>query len=190
MRSTSRPAWSPRRATRRAGRLSSRWYPSELRLYPVGRLDIDTTGLILLTNDGELAHRLTHPSFEVQKTYRAGRRAVRPVSESALRALRAGVELDDGRTAPGARPAARRRHARADDPRGPQAPGQADVRARRPSGQTPGADRVRAARAGWPTAGRLPAAERRRGRRPHGRWVSSSSCCSVVSVNARATSAG
>ena len=44
--------------------------PSE-RLYPVGRLDADTTGLILLTNDGELAHRLTHPSFEVPETYRA-----------------------------------------------------------------------------------------------------------------------
>ena len=44
---------------------------SDLRLYPVGRLDIDVTGLILLTNDGELAHRLTHPSFEVPKTYRA-----------------------------------------------------------------------------------------------------------------------
>ena len=42
-----------------------------VRLYPVGRLDIDTTGLILLTNDGELAHRLTHPRFEVPKTYRA-----------------------------------------------------------------------------------------------------------------------
>jgi 23S rRNA pseudouridine2605 synthase len=73
--------------------------PSDVRLYPVGRLDIDTTGLILLTNDGELAHRLTHPSFEVQKTYRAVV-AGPPVSERALRALRAGVELDDGRTAP------------------------------------------------------------------------------------------
>jgi 23S rRNA pseudouridine2605 synthase len=69
------------------------------RLYPVGRLDIDTTGLILLTNDGELAHRLTHPRFEVPKTYRAhvGRP---PVSQRALKALRDGVELDDGRTAP------------------------------------------------------------------------------------------
>lgn len=73
--------------------------PSELRLYPIGRLDLDTTGLILLTNDGELAHRLMHPRFAVPKTYRAvlGRP---PVRERALRALREGVELDDGRTAP------------------------------------------------------------------------------------------
>ena len=70
-----------------------------VRLYPVGRLDADTTGLILLTNDGELAHRLTHPSFEVEKTYRA-LVANPPVREPALRALRAGVKLDDGPTAP------------------------------------------------------------------------------------------
>lgn len=69
------------------------------RLYPVGRLDIDTTGLILLTNDGELAHRLTHPRFEVQKTYRA-LVARAPIKERTLAALRGGVELDDGRTAP------------------------------------------------------------------------------------------
>jgi 23S rRNA pseudouridine2605 synthase len=73
--------------------------PSELRLYPVGRLDIDTTGLILLTNDGELAYRLTHPSFEVPRTYRAVV-ARPPVRDAALRALRRGVELDDGPTAP------------------------------------------------------------------------------------------
>ena len=72
---------------------------SPLRLYPVGRLDADTTGLILLTNDGELAYRLTHPSFEVDRTYRAVV-ARPPVREAALRALRSGVELDDGRTAP------------------------------------------------------------------------------------------
>jgi 23S rRNA pseudouridine2605 synthase len=72
---------------------------TDLRLYPVGRLDADTTGLILLTNDGELAYRLTHPSFEVDKTYRARVRNA-PVREAALRALRAGVELDDGITAP------------------------------------------------------------------------------------------
>ncbi len=73
--------------------------PSPLRLYPVGRLDIDTTGLILLTNDGELAHRLTHPRFEVEKTYRAVL-ANPPVSPRAVRALTRGVELDDGMTAP------------------------------------------------------------------------------------------
>jgi 23S rRNA pseudouridine2605 synthase len=70
-----------------------------LRLYPVGRLDADTTGLILLTNDGDLAYRLTHPSFEVDKTYRAVV-AGGPVSGRALDALRHGVELEDGRTAP------------------------------------------------------------------------------------------
>jgi 23S rRNA pseudouridine2605 synthase len=73
--------------------------PSDLRLYPVGRLDIDTTGLILLTNDGELAHRLTHPRFEVPKTYRV-RIANPPVSAAAIRKLRAGVRLEDGMTAP------------------------------------------------------------------------------------------
>jgi 23S rRNA pseudouridine2605 synthase len=72
---------------------------ADRRLYPVGRLDADTTGLILLTDDGELAHRLTHPSFEVPKTYRAVVRNP-PVREPALRKLREGIELDDGRTAP------------------------------------------------------------------------------------------
>jgi 23S rRNA pseudouridine2605 synthase len=69
------------------------------RLYPVGRLDLDVTGLILLTDDGDLAHRMTHPSFEVDKTYRVVI-ARAPIREAALRALRSGVELDDGRTAP------------------------------------------------------------------------------------------
>ena len=73
--------------------------PGRGRLYPVGRLDIDASGLILLTNDGPLAHRLTHPSFEVDKTYLV-RVARPPVRERALHALRTGVELDDGRTAP------------------------------------------------------------------------------------------
>ncbi|HEY2437569.1 MAG TPA: pseudouridine synthase [Solirubrobacteraceae bacterium] len=75
--------------------------PGGARLYPVGRLDIDTTGLILLTNDGELAHRLTHPRFEVPKTYRA-LVAHPPVTTRAIRALRDGVTLEDGRTAPAA----------------------------------------------------------------------------------------
>lgn len=73
--------------------------PGGARLYPVGRLDIDTTGLILLTNDGELAYQLTHPRFEVPKTYRA-LISRPPLSARAIRALRAGVSLDDGRTAP------------------------------------------------------------------------------------------
>lgn len=69
------------------------------RLFHVGRLDTDTDGLILLTNDGDLAHRLTHPSFEVDKTYRAVVQGG-PVREQALRTLRSGVELEDGTTAP------------------------------------------------------------------------------------------
>src|ERR671910_3434203 len=72
---------------------------SRRRLYPVGRLDADTTGLILLTNDGELAERLTHPRYGVRKVYRARVRPPR-VSPRALRALREGVELEDGITAP------------------------------------------------------------------------------------------
>jgi 23S rRNA pseudouridine2605 synthase len=73
--------------------------PGQTRLYPVGRLDIDTTGLILLTNDGELAFRLTHPRFEVPKTYRV---AVwnPPMRTAAIRALRIGITLEDGVTAP------------------------------------------------------------------------------------------
>ena len=70
-----------------------------LRLYPVGRLDADTTGLILLTNDGDLAYRMTHPKFEVDKTYRAVVRNP-PVKGPTLDMLRAGVQLDDGKTAP------------------------------------------------------------------------------------------
>ena len=68
------------------------------RVYPVGRLDIETSGLLVLTNDGELAHRLMHPSFGVEKTYQvlaAGR-----VSPAHVRTLSEGVELDDGITAP------------------------------------------------------------------------------------------
>jgi len=69
------------------------------RLYPIGRLDADTSGLILLTDDGDLAHRLMHPSFEVPRVYRARVRRP-PVRVMALDALRQGVLLDDGRTAP------------------------------------------------------------------------------------------
>ncbi len=72
--------------------------PAEPRVVPVGRLDADTTGALLLTNDGELAHRLAHPRYEVDKVYEA--EVEGDPSEAALRRLREGVELDDGRTAP------------------------------------------------------------------------------------------
>ncbi|HEU5253434.1 MAG TPA: pseudouridine synthase [Solirubrobacterales bacterium] len=71
---------------------------TKARLYPVGRLDADTTGLLLLTNDGELANQLTHPRYEVPKTYRA--RLGAPVADGDLARLRSGVELEDGPTAP------------------------------------------------------------------------------------------
>lgn len=69
-----------------------------VRLFPVGRLDMESAGLLLLTNDGELMHRLTHPRFEVEKEYRA--LLDRTPDATALEAWRAGVELDGERTAP------------------------------------------------------------------------------------------
>jgi 23S rRNA pseudouridine2605 synthase len=71
---------------------------SPRRLYPVGRLDADSTGLILLTNDGELANRLTHPRYGVRKTYLV--ELDRAPSEADLDRLREGLELEDGQTAP------------------------------------------------------------------------------------------
>jgi 23S rRNA pseudouridine2605 synthase len=70
----------------------------ESRVVPVGRLDVDTTGALLLTNDGPLAHRLAHPRYGVEKVYEV--ETWRPVGDDALRALAEGVELEDGRTAP------------------------------------------------------------------------------------------
>lgn len=72
--------------------------PAEPRVFPVGRLDMDTEGLILVTNDGDLTHRITHPSHGVEKEYLA--EVASPPSRSSLRRLREGVELDDGLTAP------------------------------------------------------------------------------------------
>ena len=71
---------------------------SEERLYPIGRLDADSEGLILLTNDGGLTQRLTHPSFGVEKEYLVSVEG--SPSRAALRELREGVELDDGTTSP------------------------------------------------------------------------------------------
>jgi len=72
--------------------------PTHPRVFPVGRLDADTEGLILLTNDGDLTHYLTHPSFGIEKEYLV-QVEVKP-SRNAIRELRQGVELDDGITAP------------------------------------------------------------------------------------------
>jgi len=75
--------------------------PSEPRVFPVGRLDRDSEGLIILTNDGELTHHLTHPSFGVEKEYLVHVRCGPDgVPETALNKLRRGVELDDGITSP------------------------------------------------------------------------------------------
>lgn len=68
------------------------------RLYPVGRLDLDTEGLVLLTNDGELTHRMLHPSFGAEREYRVTVRG--RISRETLDRLAHGVELDDGPTAP------------------------------------------------------------------------------------------
>ena len=72
--------------------------PGEPRVVPVGRLDADTTGALLLTNDGQLAHRLAHPRYGVEKTYVA--EVEGDAGEETLQRLRDGIELDDGPTAP------------------------------------------------------------------------------------------
>lgn len=69
------------------------------RVYPVGRLDYDTSGLLLLTNDGELANKLAHPSYEIDKVYRAWVKGV--PSQEKVNSLASGIRLDDGMTAPG-----------------------------------------------------------------------------------------
>jgi 23S rRNA pseudouridine2605 synthase len=72
--------------------------PTEPRVFPVGRLDADTEGLLLLTNDGDLANRLTHPSFGIEKEYLA--EVEGNPTQATVSRLRRGVDLDDGRTAP------------------------------------------------------------------------------------------
>jgi 23S rRNA pseudouridine2605 synthase len=72
--------------------------PAEPRVYPVGRLDLDTEGLLLITNDGALTHRLTHPSFGVEKEYLAEVQG--ELTDAELRRMRNGVELEDGITSP------------------------------------------------------------------------------------------
>ena len=72
--------------------------PSEPRVFPVGRLDVETEGLLLMTNDGDLAHRITHPSHGVEKEYLVHVKG--HLTPGELRRLREGVELEDGMTAP------------------------------------------------------------------------------------------
>jgi 16S rRNA U516 pseudouridylate synthase RsuA-like enzyme len=107
----------------------------ESRVVPVGRLDIDTSGVILLTNDGDLAHRLAHPRYGVEKTYVAD------------------VE-GDHRACP--RPAARALTGRDRPPRGPQPAGTPYVRGDRPSGRAAATHRLRRARREGRRGGRLP----------------------------------
>ena len=64
------------------------------RVYPVGRLDLHTSGLLLLTSDGDFAERVTHPRYEIEKTYIV--RIARPLGAAALRKLQSGIELEDG----------------------------------------------------------------------------------------------
>ena len=118
--------------------------PAEPRVFSVGRLDADTEGLLLLTNDGELANRIAHPSHGVEKEYLAEIAGGR-VSPGGLRQLRDGVELDDGHDRSGQGVPARTRAAAHHDPRGPQPPGAAHVRGGRPSGDPTGADQDRPA---------------------------------------------
>ena len=99
------------------------------RVVPVGRLDADTTGALLLTNDGELAHRLAHPRYEVEKVYEA--EVEGDPSDEALEQLSAGHRARRRPDEPRAGPPPRPRTRRAQHPRRPQAPGQADARGRR-----------------------------------------------------------
>ena len=96
--STSRSAWSPPRRDPQGRPTVVDLVGHETRVVPVGRLDIDTSGVLLLTNDGDLAHRLAHPRYGVEKTYVADVEG--DLTPAAVQALGEGVELDDGVTAP------------------------------------------------------------------------------------------
>ena len=121
------------------------------RVFPVGRLDVDTEGLLLLTNDGELAHRITHPSHGRRQGVPGHRRRRARSAPGALRRLRDGVELDDGTTAPAKVSQPTPGRAADHHPRGPQPPGAADVRGRRAPGRPAscGPASVRCRTAAW-----------------------------------------
>ena len=139
--------------------------PAAVRVYPVGRLDADSEGLIIVTNDGELTHRLTHPSWGVEKEYLVHVEGV--PSRGTLARLRNGVELDDGVTAPATvsdAPVADAPvvDAARGDLGGPQPPDPSHVRGRGSSGPALGADAHRAARRFASASWRAPPADGRR----------------------------
>ena len=115
--------------------------PAEPRVVPVGRLDADTTGALLLTNDGRLAHRLAHPRYEVDKVYEA--EVEGDPGPDALRPPRRGRRARRRPDRSGACSSTRAGPDRVDDPRGSQAPGEADVRGGRPSGAKAPPERLR-----------------------------------------------
>ena len=134
----------------------------EPRVVPVGRLDVDTTGALLLTNDGPLAHRLAHPRYGVEKTYVA--EVEGEPDDDALQRLRDGIELDDGPTAP-----ARARRLGAGQVElvlheGRKHQVEADARRGRPPGHTAPPQRLRGADARRARARRVPGARALRGR--------------------------
>ena len=137
---------------RRAGRPWSAWCPAEPRVFPVGRLDAATEGLLLLTNDGDLAQHLTHPRYGVDKEYLAVVRGTPTPGD--VRRLREGVDLDDGPTAPA-------RVAAAAPPTSCASPSTRAATARSGACATPSATRSSGwsgpASARWPTAGWRPA---------------------------------
>ena len=138
--------------------------PAEPRVVPVGRLDADTTGALLLTNDGPLAHRLAHPRYGVDKVYEA--EVEGDPGPDVLRRLAEGVGPRRRPHRAGARPAPGPGPRRADDSRGPKAPGQAHARGGRPSGPASAPEPLRRTRPPRRGAGAVACAHARGGRGP------------------------
>ena len=134
--------------------------PDEPRVFSVGRLDAETEGLLVMTNDGQLTHHLTHPSFGVEKEYLA--LVEGEPSQASLRTLRDGVDLEDGRPLV---PASRRwsRTCSHHDPRRTEPAGSSNVRCGRPSGRATCAHSDRADHRSASGAGGVAGTDSRRG---------------------------